>query len=51
MKEDICRAARRKGGSEAETRGHGRYMGQMLERRGIFSKLVSYGPNTSSGNQ
>jgi len=40
MKEDICRAARRKGGnrgSDAETRWHGRYMGRMLEKRGIFS--------------
>jgi len=46
MKGNIYRAARRKG-SEAEIGFHKRCMGQKLERRGIFSKLVSRVPNTS----
>jgi len=43
MKEDIYRKF-----SEANIRCHKRYMGQNLERRGIFLKLVSHVPNTSS---
>jgi len=43
MKEDIYRKF-----SEADIRCHKRYMGQNLERRGIFLKLVSHVPNTSS---
>ena len=48
IKENIYRAARRKV-SDADTRRHKRHMGQKLERRGIFLKLVSHVPNTSSG--
>jgi len=43
MKEDIYRKI-----SEADIRCHKRYMGQNLERRGIFFKLMSHVLNTSS---